>query len=213
MTPDATGGDRRPQPASAANDKPDKNDNPTRAREKKAATEALRTAQKKAALLNTYRELASISAACRVVKIHRDSHYRWMGDDPVYRAEFQKAQEPAVQTLEDEAIRRAVYGVEEPIVHGGQLCYRPQDLYYPPSAWQGRGKTRRLKPGAVLVPKPGVKALSIRRYSDPLLALLLKAHRPDKYKERTERELSSPTGKPIKSEMRIRFIRPPASAK
>ncbi len=174
---------------------------------------AIKTAKKKAELLNTYRELASISAACRVVKIHRDSHYAWMRDDPVYRAEFAKAQEPAIQTLEDEAIRRAVYGVEEPVVHAGQLCYRPEDLHYPPSAWQGTGKHRRLKPGAVLVPKAGARALSIRRFSDPLLALLLKANRPDKYRERTSHEISSPQGKPIKSEMRIRFIAPPAQAK
>lgn len=205
MTPDAQGGNRLPQHAPTQSYKSDRL---TRAREKAAA----KTAMKKAQLLNTYRELATISAACKAVRISRDTHYAWLQSDPVYVAEFHKAQEPAIQTLEDEAIRRAAYGVEEPVIHGGQLCYAPQDLHYAPDQYQGRGAKRKLKPGAVLTPKPGRKALSIRRYSDVLLIFLLKGGRPEKYKDRTSAEISSPAGKPIKSEMKIRFIHPPASS-
>jgi len=43
----------------------------------------------------------------------------------------------------------------------------------------------------------GEKAGSIRRYSDTLLIFLLKAHRPEKYREITRSELTGPNGTPI----------------
>lgn len=209
MTKDAQGGNRLPQHAPKKTKKSDDSVSIKTARDR--ATE--RTATKKAQLLNAYRELGNLTHAARAAGIHRDSHYGWLATDPVYAVEFAKAQEPAAQTLEDEAIRRAVSGVDEPVFHGGQLCYAPSDLRYARDQYTGNGKHRRLKAGAILTPKPGAKALSIRRYSDTLLIFLLKGAKPEKYKDRSTAEISSPTGKPIKSEMRIRFIRPPAASK
>lgn len=40
-----------------------------------------------------------------------------------------------------------------------------------------------------------------KEYSDRMLELLLKAHRPDKFRERVSTELSGPKGDPIKSEV------------
>lgn len=202
MAKDAQSGDRRPQPASAAKTKSDISDTATRAREK--------TARNKEKLLAAYCELGNVREACRLVGVHRDTHYAWLADDPEYARRFADCSERAVQTLEDEAIRRAVQGTEEPVIHAGQLCYRSEDLHYAPSAWSGKGRHRKLKPGAVLTPKPGARALHIRRYSDQLLMFLLKGHRPDKYKERLAGEFSGPHGKPMKSELKIRLVRPPA---
>jgi hypothetical protein len=43
----------------------------------------------------------------------------------------------------------------------------------------------------------GVECGKIRKYSDPLMELLLKSHRPEKYKDRRTTELSGPGGKQI----------------
>jgi hypothetical protein len=39
--------------------------------------------------------------------------------------------------------------------------------------------------------------IAIRRYSDAMLTLLLKARRPEKFRERSSVEMSGPGGKPI----------------
>lgn len=53
--------------------------------------------------------------------MRRGQHYEWMGNDPVYVAEFRHAEESVADMLEREAIRRAAEGVEEPVWHQGQM--------------------------------------------------------------------------------------------
>ena len=50
--------------------------------------------------------------------------------------------------------------------------------------------------------------IRITRYSDQLMTLLLKSHRPEKYRERTSTELSGPGGKPVEtiSKISIEFV-------
>jgi len=74
---------------------------------------------KKRALLAAFRETASISRAAAMAEVRRTSHYDWM-KDPAYAAAFNEAREQAAQVLEDEAVRRAHEGVEEPIFQGGR---------------------------------------------------------------------------------------------
>ena len=44
---------------------------------------------------------------------------------------------------------------------------------------------------------------TVRRYSDGLLMFLLKAHRPEKFKDRVAQEVSGPGGGPVKTETRV----------
>lgn len=44
---------------------------------------------------------------------------------------------------------------------------------------------------------------TVKRYSDGLLTFLLKAHRPQVYKDRVANEHSGPDGKPIQTETRV----------
>ena len=60
------------------------------------------------AFLAAYAKSARISRAAEAAGIGRQTHYDWMGSDDAYRAEFAKAKELAMQTLEDEATRRAL---------------------------------------------------------------------------------------------------------
>lgn len=44
---------------------------------------------------------------------------------------------------------------------------------------------------------------TVRKYSDPLLILLVKAHMPEKYKDKVTAELSGPGGGPVQTEVRV----------
>jgi hypothetical protein len=65
------------------------------------------------AFLAAFREVGNIYRAAQLVKMDRTQHYRWL-DDPEYRARFADASDDAVDSLETEARRRAVEGVDEP---------------------------------------------------------------------------------------------------
>ena len=48
------------------------------------------------------------------------AHYQWLRDDPTYPGRFREAQQVAVRTLEDEAVRRAYEGVRKPVFYKGK---------------------------------------------------------------------------------------------
>ncbi len=111
---------------------------------------------------------ASVTEAARQIGMSRRYMYTLREADAVFAAEWDCAIEQGTDALEDEARRRAVDGVEEPVYHQGVQC----------------GTTR--------------------RYSDNLLTLLLKARRPEKYRERTSMELTGKDGEPIS--IRVVFV-------
>jgi hypothetical protein len=123
--------------------------------------------------------------------MHRKQHYRWMETSREYSAEFQKLRAIAGEALEDEAVRRAKTGVFEPNVFQGRFVY-PQEEYVVKEAVLGpRGAIREPEVRAWR-DKPGARPLGIYRKSDSLLALLLRAWLPHKY--RPQLELSGPAG-------------------
>jgi hypothetical protein len=65
--------------------------------------------------LAAFRQLGIITSACEISGIGRSTVYRWR-DDPEFEVKFKDAVEEAVDRLEAEARRRAVEGVEEPII-------------------------------------------------------------------------------------------------
>lgn len=76
---------------------------------------------KKRAFLAAFSECGNITQAAELADIDRTSHYRWVKEDPVYAAAFADAEEAAADRLEQEARRRAVEGVEEPVFHKGKV--------------------------------------------------------------------------------------------
>jgi hypothetical protein len=107
------------------------------------------------AFLEALRLRGNISDACRTAGVSKPTVYEWRRDDPTFAAAWAEAIETATDALASEAWRRAVEGVEEPIV----------------------GRIGKDQDGVIT---------HVRRYSDSLMALLLRAHRPDVYRERTE---------------------------
>lgn len=92
----------------------------------------------------------NVTAACEHIEVSRVCAYRHRKEDPDFRAMWLEAEGMAIERMEDEARRRAVEGVQEPVFHKGEQCG------------------------------------TIKKYSDTLMIFLLKAHAPEKYKDRSE---------------------------
>lgn len=120
------------------------------------------------------RELATdgnVTRAASIAGCDRSGVYQYARAHPEFAERWAAALEVAGESLEAEAHRRAVEGVEEPIYYKGVECGR------------------------------------VRRYSDGLLALMLRARRPE-YRETRRVEISkAPKESPVTQESRIAMAR------
>ena len=107
--------------------------------------------------LKALAETGSVTVAVSVAGISRSRCYAHRKVDTAFAAAWDEAEEVAADRLEDEARRRAIEGVPEPLVSAGKLV-RDDDG----------------------------QPIAVRRYSDNLLLALLKAHRPPR-RERSVR--------------------------
>jgi hypothetical protein len=128
---------------------------------------------RKAAFLDAFALSGNVSAAARAADINRYTAYGWREKDEAFAAAWEVAEQESIDALELEARRRAHDGVEDLVVSGGKVV----------EVWDHEHER--------FVP------LVKRTYSDTLMVLLLKAHRPDKYRERQSLEMSGPGGGPI----------------
>lgn len=62
------------------------------------------------AFLAAFAKTGSIGLAAKAAKVHRSTHYDWLKEDEDYGAQFESAQDEAVDALEVEARRRAMKG-------------------------------------------------------------------------------------------------------
>jgi hypothetical protein len=108
------------------------------------------------AFLSAYAELGTVKRAAKVAGISRETHYEWKRSQPAYAQAFLEARAMAGGALEDEAVKRARYGVSDYVLFMGQVV-----------EYNGR-------------------PLKKRRYSDPLLLRLLTSHLPDLYSDKRE---------------------------
>lgn len=83
-------------------------------------TTRAQTAQHKNTFLDHYRGMGNISRACEAAGVDRRTVYKWQEHDGAFALEFQQAQVEAVETLEAEAYRRAVTGVETAVTAPGR---------------------------------------------------------------------------------------------
>ena len=124
----------------------------------------------RAIFLAELRKGMSITAAAEVANIARVTVYEWRKKEPDFAQAWDDAVDAGTDLLEDDARRRAVDGCEEPLVSGGKL----------------------------LTDERGNRIV-LRRYSDTLMTLLLKARRPENFRERVSQEFSGPNGGPIQT--------------
>jgi hypothetical protein len=83
-------------------------------------TDATRHA-KRDAFLAAFARLGTITHAAAAASVHRNDHYWWMEHDAEYPHLFSEAGKQATDSLEREAIRRAVEGTEKPVYQGKEL--------------------------------------------------------------------------------------------
>lgn len=104
-----------------------------------------------------------LSDMCIEIGVSRVAVGNWKQGDPEFREACAEAEEAWLDKVEGEAYRRAVHGYDEPVIQGGKVVLDPSVPV---------GET----------PRP----FKIRRYSDSLLALVLKGRRREVYGERTQ---------------------------
>ena len=107
--------------------------------------------------LKALSETGSVTTAVAVAGASRTRVYELRKTDPAFATAWEEAEEIAAGRLEEEARRRALEGVPEPLVSAGKLI-RDDDG----------------------------QPIMVRRYSDNLLLALMKAHRPPR-RERSVR--------------------------
>jgi hypothetical protein len=126
------------------------------------------------AFLAAYRLTASVTRAAKAARVDRHAHYRHLERSASYKLAFAAAGVEAGQTLEDEAVRRAVEGVVRPVMYHGK------PVLIPVNPKQLRGKK---------------KPLLEHEYSDTLLLALLRAKKPAEYRERVEHSVDPDTSR------------------
>ncbi len=109
------------------------------------------------AFLAEYRQCATVTWAAKIALISRRRHYKWIEKDPAYAEAFEEAKVEGTESLVREARRRAIQGIEEPVIYQGKLSL-----------------------GADGNP------LVIHKHSDVLLIFLLKGMMPETFRERHE---------------------------
>ena len=98
----------------------------------------------------------TVSGACKAASMGRSTAYGLRATDEAFAKAWDEALENGTDVLEDEAFRRACEGVLEPIVSGGRQVLDTEG-----------------------------KPMMQRRFSDNLMVTLLKARRPERFRERS----------------------------
>jgi hypothetical protein len=127
-------------------------------------------------------ERGNVTEACAASGVSRTIAHEYIrGEFPAeyddatkeaWSERLRDAREQAADRLEAEAFRRAVDGVDEPLI------------------------------GRIAKDQDGI-ITHVKKYSDGLLTILLKANRPDKFKDRTATELTGKDGGPVKTEAKV----------
>jgi hypothetical protein len=86
------------------------------------ANRTKRIDEKRAKFLARLVEGASIHAAAAGAGIGRTTAYEWRDAEPEFAAAWDEAVEAGTDALEDEAVRRARDGIDEPVFYQGEKC-------------------------------------------------------------------------------------------
>ncbi len=106
--------------------------------------------------LRAFGIMGNVRAACIQANVSRETVYKWLKRDKKFATAYNEYAVPdSVDFLESEAFRRAVQGVEEPVISHGEVVYDDDG-----------------------------NIVTVKKYSDALLMFLLKARAPQKYRER-----------------------------
>jgi hypothetical protein len=139
-------------------------------------------------------DTAQVKKACQAIGVSRTTAYAWRKQDLQFALAWDEAIKIAVSGLEDEAIRRAHEGVDEPLIHQGQ--FSPVIDYDAIDPLTGESYIPALAPIKRHANGAPVYA-TVKKFSDSLLTFLLKAHAPAKYGDKQGIELTGAGGGPV----------------
>ncbi len=169
----------------------------------KATTEKELMDLAKVAFLCAMADGASIGESAAEAGVNRATVYRWRDSDAEFAVAWDDALEAGTELLEKVATRRAVHGVEEPVIYQGQLTpvyeHNPDGTLRMVESEEPNEQgvmVRVRKPVQARNPDGSPKFLTINRPSDTLMIFLLKARRPNTYRERGSIDHTS-GGKPL----------------
>jgi hypothetical protein len=130
------------------------------------------TPEKLTAFCAALAETCNVGRACAAVDISRQTAYGWREQMPDFAERWDKALKVGASLLEDEAVRRAHDGVDEPMTYQGRFC----------PLLDAEGKP-------VIGPDGRPVIATVKKYSDTLLIFLLKARDPDRFRDNAKLEL------------------------
>jgi len=149
------------------------------------------------AFLAALRSMPVVQHACDAVGIQRSTAYRAREADEAFAQAWDDAMEAGIDRAEQEALRRGMVGFEEPVVYQGQLTpvWKRDDEGNVVMRKRERTVHDPVKGEQTFTEQVPVQQtdeqgrpvwLTVRKHSDALLALVLKARRKAYSTERTE---------------------------
>jgi hypothetical protein len=141
------------------------------------------------AFLAALREFPVLKHGCDAAGINRSTVFRARQANEDFDKAVNEAMEEGIDRAEQEAFRRGVVGFLEPVVHQGQLQFT-YERYLDDDGKEAFRKV--LDANGQPIP------LTVRKHSDPMLALILKGRRKTVYAERTE--VTGANGGPVASQ-------------
>ncbi len=81
-----------------------------------------RSAKKRQAFLTALAETANVLRSSEIARIARRTVYDWKSADSEFADAWERALDIGTDALEDEAVRRAHDGVDEPVFYRGKAC-------------------------------------------------------------------------------------------
>ena len=124
----------------------------------------------KALFLNHLARMGNVTLAAEAAGVGRMTVYEHKAADKAFAAKWDEAMQDAADTLEAEARRRAVEGVQKYITHKTELVTVPVD-----------------KDGKVVAPGDPTYVATVplveKLYSDNLLLAMLRAKKPNEYRD------------------------------
>jgi hypothetical protein len=152
---------------------------------------------------------ANVSRACKAANLDRSSVYQKRLHDPEFAEKWGEALDAFTDRLESEAFRRAVVGHDKPLTHQGKLSYvyardaKGHIIYDLADTGEtnlaGEPVLARL-PRFELGPDGQPRVLAVKEFSDNLLLSLLKAKKPNEYRDNTKIELGNAPGEAFRTE-------------
>lgn len=134
--------------------------------------------------LEALRTGATIAEAAQAANVARVTLYRAPESDPEFKVAMQEAIEEGTDVIEAAATRRAVVGVEEPVIYQGQMTFVGIDANGDACDPQSKIAVRNIP-------------LTVRKPSDVLAIFLLKGRRPEKFRDNAVVTHQGPNGGPM----------------